>query len=121
METLIASRRSCVGVTDGEVTCSCKCNIKLMSRLRVRSTAGLRSGKYAARLQREGFRDVRNLHGSLVSWVRTCSMSPPCWGPLRMQGYGRSMYLTASVAMTMRSSWMTVGPCLWVLVLLPSF
>lgn len=34
------------------------------------STAGLRSGKYAAELQRQGFRNVRNLHGSLVSWVR---------------------------------------------------
>ena len=42
----------------------------------VRSTAGLRSGKYAAKLQREGFKDVRNLHGSLVSWVHNLILSP---------------------------------------------
>jgi hypothetical protein len=40
------------------------------------STAGLRSGKYAAKLQREGFHDVRNLRGSLVSWVRSHALRP---------------------------------------------
>jgi hypothetical protein len=85
MQILIASPRSCVDVTDGEVTSSCKCNIKLMSHPHVRSTAGLRSGKYAAKLQREGFRDVRNLHGSLVSWVRNCTRYPRCYRLLRMR------------------------------------
>ena len=34
------------------------------------STAGARSGKYAAQLGKEGFSNVRNMKGSLVSWVR---------------------------------------------------
>lgn len=32
-------------------------------------TAGLRSGKYAAQLQKKGFTDVRNLEGSILAWV----------------------------------------------------
>ncbi len=36
----------------------------------LRSTAGARSGKYAAQLGKEGFTNVRNMKGSLVSWVR---------------------------------------------------
>ena len=36
-----------------------------------RSTAGARSGKYAAQLGKEGFSNVRNMKGSLVSWVRS--------------------------------------------------
>ena len=33
------------------------------------STAGLRSGKYAEGLLKEGFTDVRNLEGSILAWV----------------------------------------------------
>ena len=35
------------------------------------STAGLRSGKYAEGLLKEGFTDVRNLEGSILAWVMT--------------------------------------------------
>ena len=40
--------------------CPCKCC----------STAGLRSGKYAEELMKEGYTDVRNLEGSILQWVR---------------------------------------------------
>ena len=33
------------------------------------STAGLRSGRYAEELLKEGFEDVRNLEGSILAWV----------------------------------------------------
>ena len=33
------------------------------------STAGLRSGRYAEGLLKEGFTDVRNLEGSILAWV----------------------------------------------------
>lgn len=54
-------------------------------------TAGLRSGKYAAELQRQGFRNVRNLHGSLVSWAHE---GLPLVGPdgqpvKRLHAYGQ--------------------------------
>ena len=34
------------------------------------STAGLRSGKYAEELMKEGYTNVRNLEGSILQWVR---------------------------------------------------
>jgi len=43
----------------------------------VSSTAGARSGKYAAQLGREGFANVRNMKGSLVSWVRSTVFAAP--------------------------------------------
>lgn len=38
------------------------------SKIIVYCTAGGRSGKYAAQLEQEGFTDVLNLKGSLISW-----------------------------------------------------
>lgn len=37
------------------------------------STAGLRSGRYAEQLISKGFKDVRNLEGSILAWVGTAS------------------------------------------------
>lgn len=38
---------------------------------------GLRSGKYAAELRREGA-DARNLAGSILAWVRACKPYLSC-------------------------------------------